>query len=526
MGSRVLVRALALAAILVAGDGGPRAVTADSATAAIAYVCPPCGCGSDDLVHEKPGVCAACGMSLVVQGSAAATAAPVDSTAPPRRRAAILIFPGVQIIDYTGPYEVFGQAGFEVFTVAASPDPLTTAMGMQVTPRYTLADAPAAEVLLIPGGNVTATQNDSMVRAWIRERATGAEHVVSVCNGAYILAATGLLDGLTATTFYGLIDGLAAMAPNVKVVKDQRFVDNGKIITTAGLSSGIDGALHVVSRMLGKTRAQMVALNMEYDWNPDSDYARAAFADGPIRRALGPRLMFAAPAGATVAVAGTAGDAKRWELEWRVQGIASREAALEALAEQVRAAGWMEAGASGGARPARSWKLRHDGSDYTAKAQAAEIGPGLVELRLETRRLGGPVAARTLQPDRIVVRDAIVREMPESSTMTSALMVIENRSGSPTALVGASTPLAQTVELHRMEMADGAMRMSRMERIPLPVGTTELSGPRHLMLIGLQRSPRAGEPVELVLEFENGIRKTVRAEVRRRAERADSGGAR
>ena len=115
------------------------------------YVCPPCGCGNDDKVHDKAGYCSVCGMQLVLKGSAAAQAPP---TGPPpnRKKAAILIFDGVQIIDYTGPYEVFGQAGMEVFTVAAKPETITTAMNMKVTPHYTLENAPAADVLLIPGG--------------------------------------------------------------------------------------------------------------------------------------------------------------------------------------------------------------------------------------------------------------------------------------------------------------------------------------------------------------------------------------
>src|SRR5262245_18708384 len=209
------------------------------------YVCPPCGCGNDDKVHDKPGYCSVCGMQLIVKGSAAAQAA-TQGTPPKRKKAAILIFDGVQIIDYTGPYEVFGQAGLEVFTVAVKPETVTTAMRMKVTPHYTLGDAPAADILLIPGGGVVNTQEDPNVIKWIQERSNQAEYVVSVCNGAYILGKTGLLDGLTATTFYDSIDGLPAVALKVRVVRDQRYVDNCKFITTAGISSGIDGSLYVV----------------------------------------------------------------------------------------------------------------------------------------------------------------------------------------------------------------------------------------------------------------------------------------
>src|SRR5215470_14954493 len=91
------------------------------------YVCPPCGCGNDDKVYDKPGYCSVCGMQLVTKGSAAAQAA-TQGPPPKRKKAAILIFDGVQIIDYTGPYEVFGQAGLEVFTVAVKPETVTTSM--------------------------------------------------------------------------------------------------------------------------------------------------------------------------------------------------------------------------------------------------------------------------------------------------------------------------------------------------------------------------------------------------------------
>ena len=117
----------------------------------------------------------------------------------------------------------------------------------------------------------------------VKKQSQGAKHVLSVCNGAFILAKAGLLDNLSATTFYGLIDDLRAAAPKTRVVSDRRYVDNGAIITAAGLSSGIDGALHVLSRMLGQGRAQAVALHMEYDWRPDSGYARAALADRLLR---------------------------------------------------------------------------------------------------------------------------------------------------------------------------------------------------------------------------------------------------
>jgi putative intracellular protease/amidase len=193
---------------------------------------------------------------------------------------AIVLFDGVQIIDYAGPWEVFGQAGFKVFTVADKTEPLTTRFDQKVTPDYSFDNGPDADVILLPGGRGTskAADNPRAIK-WIQDKAKNARYVMSVCTGAFLLARTGLLDGLTATTFHTAIPSLAQAAPKTKVVYDQRYVDNGKVITTAGLSSGIDGALHLVERIQGKGQAQFEALGLEYNWEGDKTPARAAFAD-------------------------------------------------------------------------------------------------------------------------------------------------------------------------------------------------------------------------------------------------------
>lgn len=216
-----------------------------------------------------------------------------------KRNLAILLFEGVQIIDYTGPFEVFGatpnasftDAAFNVYTVSEKGATVTTAMGMSVNPKYSIENAPKPDILVIPGGGTsraggpgvaTQIENPNVIK-WIQEKSKDAEIVMSVCNGAFILAKAGLLDGLEATTVSGAMDNLRIDAPKTRVVDDRRFVDNGKIITTAGLSSGIDGALHVVEKLFGKGHAQFVALGMEYNWDSDSKFARAALADKYMR---------------------------------------------------------------------------------------------------------------------------------------------------------------------------------------------------------------------------------------------------
>jgi putative intracellular protease/amidase len=211
-------------------------------------------------------------MALVDQDSLKANEAPHKSVA-------ILIFDGVEIIDYTGPYEVFGAAGCDVYTVAETRNPITTSMGMMVVPKYTFSDAPQPDVLVVPGGAINLARKSTATLKWVADVTGRVEHTMSVCNGAFILADAGLLDGLGATTTAGNIERLRTEFPRIKVAEDQRYVDNGKIVTAAGLSAGIDGALHVVARMFGNGLAQQVALVEEYDWHAHSGFARAALAD-------------------------------------------------------------------------------------------------------------------------------------------------------------------------------------------------------------------------------------------------------
>jgi putative intracellular protease/amidase len=218
--------------------------------------------------------CALFGFSVPVFADQSAAAAPVP------KKVAILIFDGVQIIDYSGPYEVFADAGYDVFTVAATKRPVITAAGdgEKILPKYTFANAPQADLVVIPGGGYEAKSNSAAV-AWIKRENEHDRYTMSVCNGAFTLANTGLLDGLSATTTAGNILRMRREYPKIKVVNDQRVVDNGKIITTAGLSAGIDGALHMVAVMDGEDAAQSVALVIEYNWQPNNGYVRGAMAD-------------------------------------------------------------------------------------------------------------------------------------------------------------------------------------------------------------------------------------------------------
>jgi len=286
------------------------------------YVCPPCGQPCDKLTFDKPGTCPNCGMTLVPLGGGA--------DAPPT--VAIVIFNGTELIDFAGPWEAFGTAGFLVHTVAEKLEPLTMVFGQKVIPDYTFDTSPKADILLVPGGGVFDNIKNERFMSWIKAKANEVDHVMSVCTGAFILQKAGLLAGQTVTATYGMIEDLSG--PDTKVVYDRRFVDNGKIITTAGLSSGIDGAFHLISKISGLGAAQTAALDMEYSWEPEGGWARAALADRflPDGMAYGKAKV----KGLDAKLISTQGDTEKWEFKMLVSAPNSPEAVVDVLRDRIR----------------------------------------------------------------------------------------------------------------------------------------------------------------------------------------------
>jgi putative intracellular protease/amidase/DNA-directed RNA polymerase subunit RPC12/RpoP len=304
---------------------GSRAGTAQASTsldsAAGVYICPPCGAPCDKLTFDKPGTCPNCGMTLVPLGGGKDGPATV----------AILLFNSAELIDFAGPWEVFGTAGFLVHTVAEKSEPLTMVFGQKVIPDYTFENSPKADILLVPGGGVFDHLKNEVLINWIQKKSKEVSHVMSVCTGAFLLQKAGLLEGQTVTATYGMIEDL--VAPQTKVVYDRRFVDNGKIITTAGLSSGIDGGFHLVSKILGKGRAQAAALAMEYNWDPDSQWTRATLADRYLPDGLAygkPRLK-----GAEAQLISTAGSKDKWETKLLVSSPSSSSEIVDLLRSRI-----------------------------------------------------------------------------------------------------------------------------------------------------------------------------------------------
>ena len=185
------------------------------------------------------------------------------------RNVAIFVFQGMELLDFAGPGEVFQAAGpkFKVYSVAESTEPIVSQGFVKIVPEYSIQDCPKPDLLVIPGGNTSASVKNPEVIAWVKRVSGEAELTMSVCTGAFILAKAGLLDGQEATTHWFHLTRLGKAAPNIQVQSNVRFVDTGKIVTTAGVSAGIDGALHVVDRLLGHKAAARVAKGMEYKWD-------------------------------------------------------------------------------------------------------------------------------------------------------------------------------------------------------------------------------------------------------------------
>ena len=190
------------------------------------------------------------------------------------RNVAIVVFDDVEILDFCGPYEVFSvasrncePAAFSVYTVAPKKRPIMAINGLSVNPDFGFTDdAPSPDVLVVPGGIGTRKMmDDTDVLSWIRRQSKTAEIVSSVCTGALVLGRAGLLDGLEVTTHHTAYDLLRNVAPSAIVREDCRFVDNGTLVTSAGISAGIDMSLHLVKRLAGEQVANATTQQMEYN---------------------------------------------------------------------------------------------------------------------------------------------------------------------------------------------------------------------------------------------------------------------
>ncbi|MGA2016028.1 MAG: DJ-1/PfpI family protein [Opitutaceae bacterium] len=190
-----------------------------------------------------------------------------------RKNVAILVFDDVEVLDFAGPFEVFAVTDelrshtvFNVVTVAPAAGTIRARNGLGVVPGFTIGDCPPPDILVVPGGFGTrALLRNEVLIHWIQEKSRAAEITMSVCTGALLLAQAGILEGRRVTTHHDAIDLLRKLAPNAIVDPGARFHDTGGVLTAAGISAGIDCALHLVGRVLGEAAARETAAYMEYE---------------------------------------------------------------------------------------------------------------------------------------------------------------------------------------------------------------------------------------------------------------------
>ena len=225
------------------------------------------------LLHRVTKVGFIAATALWVIGHTCAIAAPAEANPlkPPANGSipvAFLISEGAVIIDFCGPWEVFRDVtvpgrhdhAFQLYTVSGSASPIRAGGGMKIVPDYTLKNAPAPKLIVIPAQSAPS----AAMLEWIREQSKNTDVTMSVCTGAFVLAKTGLLSGKAATTYHGAFVRFATQFPDIHLKRGARFVEDGNLATAGGLSSGIDLALRVVERYYGREVAQKTAYNMEY----------------------------------------------------------------------------------------------------------------------------------------------------------------------------------------------------------------------------------------------------------------------
>jgi transcriptional regulator GlxA family with amidase domain len=210
--------------------------------------------------------------ALVVSGCSKATVEGrnVDGTT----RIGIAAFPGVEELDFAGPYEVLTSwafvagTGVEVKTVGESVEPVRAAHGLKLVPDVSYADVGPLDVFVLPGGNSSPQMVDERFLERMRAYSQRGTLMASVCTGAFVFAKAGLLDGKKATTHWSSVDSLASYGKDIRVDREARYVDEGEVVTAAGVSAGIDMALHLVARLDSVDRAREVRKYMQYDPQP------------------------------------------------------------------------------------------------------------------------------------------------------------------------------------------------------------------------------------------------------------------
>jgi transcriptional regulator GlxA family with amidase domain len=191
---------------------------------------------------------------------------------------AIFIFDDVEVLDFAGPFEVFNVTGdvidpapFNTYTVALTKEPIKARGKLSINPHYSIDKCPTPDIILLPGGDGRSQlMKDERILNWVAEHVEHLEKLLSVCTGSFYIAHTGLLKGLSATTHHGAFPEFKETFPDIALIEDKRYVENGKIITAGGISAGIDMSLYVVEQLLGKEKLALTLKEMEWQWHQEN----------------------------------------------------------------------------------------------------------------------------------------------------------------------------------------------------------------------------------------------------------------
>jgi transcriptional regulator GlxA family with amidase domain len=217
---------------------------------------------------------ALCTHALLAAPPDAPAVAPAKDAQKASQTLGIVLYPGFELLDVYGPAEVFGNltGRLKIIMIAQKAGPVASTQGPKTVADFGFDDCPPLDLVLVPGGFGTFAQlNNPTILDWLRKRAETAEITMSVCSGSAILAKAGLLDGRRATSNKQYFQVAVAQGPKVEWIKKARWVDDGNMVTSSGVSAGIDMALHVIERLYGTKVAESIADGTEYQWHRDAD---------------------------------------------------------------------------------------------------------------------------------------------------------------------------------------------------------------------------------------------------------------
>lgn len=194
-----------------------------------------------------------------------------------RYSVAIFLYNDVDVLDFAGPFEVFSLVNrhfgiqlMDLFIVGSNMDVIHSRSQLSLNPKFDITNSPQPDIIILPGGpGVYNEINNEKVILWIKEICHKATLILSICSGIFFLAKSGLIEEMNVTTHHGDFERLKAMSPSVNIIENQRFCDNGKVLTSAGISAGIDLSLHVINKLYGLEIAEVVSKWMEYNWQPN-----------------------------------------------------------------------------------------------------------------------------------------------------------------------------------------------------------------------------------------------------------------